>query len=351
MKAKKLFPVIMCFLALLLAFAPDVFPRAGSGQKYRPPSRPSYGSGGGSSNRGSYNSGGSYDNRPSYGGGYVGGNRYYGGGGGGGCCFGLTGGCGFLMILLVVVIILIIFMIMKKKQNKNQNQSVNSPPTGDQIYQQGGYYPQEEMSYNEPMALPPIDDYAVKQQCDEFRKKDPYFSEKVFLDKAQTAFFEIQRAWSRNDLEPVRKYMSEAQYNRMEMQLSEYKDKGWVNKVEDLVIGGIKIADIGIESDYDFIKTRIHASMSDKTFDRSGKMVEGSNEIHPMAEYWTFVRKQGAKTNQDGGRTVAHNCPNCGAPVETGESGKCQFCDATLTAGSFDWVLDTITQGVEEMYE
>jgi predicted lipid-binding transport protein (Tim44 family) len=343
MKAKKLFPVIFCLLALLLAFAPDAFPRAGSGQKYRAPARSSSGSG--SSGGGSYNSGGS-SNR-TYGGGYVGGNRSY-GGGGGGCCFGgLTSGCGGMVFLLVLIIVLIIFFAMKKKQQKGGNpENYNQYPQDS-----GGYYPPQQQMQPDVQALPPIDDYAVKQKCDTFRQKDPFFSEKVFLDKAQTAFFEIQRAWSRNDLEPVRKFMSEAQFNRMNMQLSEYKDKGWTNKVEDLVIGGIKIADVGIEGVYDFVKTRIHASLSDKTLDKNGKIVEGSNEIHPMAEYWTFIRRQGAKTNEDGGRTVAHNCPNCGAPVETGESGKCPYCETTLTAGSFDWVLDTITQGVEEMYE
>ena len=198
-------------------------------------------------------------------------------------------------------------------------------------------------------ALPPIDEARVKAELEELKKKDPYFSEKVFLDKAQTAFMQIQRAWSKNDLEPVRPLMSEAQFSRMNIQVEEMKENGQRNIISNVVIGDIKIAKAGIEGEYDFIKTRIHASMSDKTVDANNNIIDGSDEIKPVAEYWTFIRKIGAKTSSDGGRTVAHNCPSCGAPIDAGETGKCPYCEVTITAASFDWVLDTITHAYEEM--
>lgn len=352
MKPRKILPLILIILAFFMFYPPFAFPRAGAGHKYRPPSRtyrtsrrsssyyrPSstYRSTGYTSTR--YGTSTRYTSTN-----YNSGTTRTTGGGGAGCC-GIFTGCGFLgLIATVVVVVLILAAIgslMKKKKGDN-----GGKPSGGGGSSGGGMYAENHIE-NTPIemdAIPPIDRNKVNAQMEQFKKKDEFFSEKVFLDKAQTAFFEIQRAWSRNNLEPVRNRMSEAQFNRMDMQLSEYRDKGWNNKVEDIVIGEIAINDLGIEGEYDFVETLVKASMSDKTYNKEGKIVEGSPEIIPMAEYWTFVRKQGARTNTDGGRTVSHNCPSCGAPVETGESGKCPYCDVTLTAGSFDWVLDTITQ-------
>ncbi|MCD4786468.1 MAG: TIM44-like domain-containing protein [Candidatus Eremiobacteraeota bacterium] len=335
MKVKKFLAVILSIIALFIIFSHEVYPRAGAGHKYRAPKRRK------TTTRKTTRYKSTPYRRTTYTKTVTSTRRNYNQSGttsrGGRACCGSTVGCGIGILVLIVVIIFIILSILKKKKGKQG---------GKQTQQGQQPLPIQPVDIE---ALPPVDEEKVKEQLEELRKKDSFFSEKVFLDKAQTSFFEIQRAWSKNDLEPVRKYMSEAQFNRMNMQLSEYVDKGRKNVIEDLVIGGIKTTEAGIEGEYDFIKARVHASMSDKTYDSDGNIVEGSKEIIPMAEYWTFVRKQGAKTNQDGGRTVSHNCPNCGAPVETGESGKCPYCDATLTAASFDWVLDTITQAVEEI--
>jgi len=40
-------------------------------------------------------------------------------------------------------------------------------------------------------------------------------------------------------------------------------------------------------------------------------------------------------------------CPNCGANLELSDSGKCQYCDAVVTSGEYDWVLSEITQSIE----
>ena len=345
MKPKKILPLLLIILAFFMFFSPFAFPRAGAGHKYRPPKRTYR-----TSRRSSYRrTSSTYRNTGYTSTRYGTSTKYNSGttrstGSGAGCC-GIFSGCGILGLLgtvaVVILIIIVIGSVMKKKKGDNGGKSSGGGGSSG-----GGIYADNHIE-NTPIemdAIPPVDKNKVNAQMEQFKKKDEYFSEKVFLDKAQTAFFEIQRAWSRNDLEPVRNRMSEAQFNRMEMQVSEYRDKGWNNKVEDIVIGEIAINDMGIEGEYDFIETLVKASMSDKTYNKEGKIVEGSPEIIPMAEYWTFVRKQGARTNTDGGRTVSHNCPSCGAPVETGESGKCPYCDVTLTAGSFDWILDTITQ-------
>lgn len=177
--------------------------------------------------------------------------------------------------------------------------------------------------------------------------QDPSFSEQVFLDKVQTAFFLIQKAWTKRNQDIARPVMSEALYRRHKMQTDELIQKGRTDVLENIVIGGAQIVKIAIENDYDAITVRIRASMSDyMTDDKTGKMVDGHKEPKPFTEYWTFVRRYDKKS-QKPAETKAYICSNCGAALEINESGKCAYCGAISTAAAFDWVVDTITQESE----
>jgi predicted lipid-binding transport protein (Tim44 family) len=347
--------VIMVFFIYLLP--PDIFARAGRGGSYRAPSRSSSSSSRSSSgysspSRNNYSApGGTVKTYP--GGGSTGAyyppsapSRTYGGGYYpmfGGCC-----GCGGIssFLFLVIIVLIILYFVKKNKNNpgdSSNNASMFDPPDGG--YEEVGGY---DGGYGGPPALPPIDEERAEQQINELKAKDSNFSSKVFLDKIQTYFFEIQRAWARGDMESVRNRMSESQFTRMNFQLEELKEKNWKCHMEDLVIGGVKVAEAGSEGGYDFIKVRINASARDYTTDPKDKIVEGSKDIQPFSEYWTFIRKQGQKTNEDGGRTPSQNCPSCGAPLESIDVNKCPYCGTVYASGSFDWVLDSISQSIEE---
>lgn len=177
--------------------------------------------------------------------------------------------------------------------------------------------------------------------------QDPNFSEQVFLDKVQTAFFLVQKAWTQRNQDLARAVMSEALYRRHTMQTDELLQKGRTNVLENIVIGGTKIVKIASENDYDAITVRIRASMSDyMTDDKTGQVADGHKEPRPFTEYWTFVRHYDKRT-QKPAETKAYLCSNCGAPLEINESGKCSYCGALSTAAAFDWVVDTITQDSE----
>ncbi len=177
--------------------------------------------------------------------------------------------------------------------------------------------------------------------------QDPNFSEPVFLDKVQTAFFLVQKAWMKRNQDLARAVMSEALYRRHKMQTDELLQKGRTNVLENIVIGGTKIVKIISENDYDAITVRIRASMSDYMVDdKTGQVVDGHKEPRPFTEYWAFVRRYDKKT-QKPSEAKAYICQNCGAPLEINESGKCSYCGTLSTAAAFDWVVDTITQESE----
>ena len=265
-----------------------------------------------------------------------GGQSFPGGGGGGG------GGGGSLFPLLFflpfrgstifwIIVIIIVVSILKKK--------------GVIGGKKGSVYTEDIPAEAAAPVFVQASDLAAGKQ--KLLAQDPNFSEQVFLDKVQTAFFLVQKAWTKRNQDLARAVMSEALYRRHKMQTDELAQKGRTNVLENIVIGGTQIVKIASENDYDAITVRIRASMSDYMVDdKTNQMVDGHKEPRPFTEYWTLVRRYDKKT-QKPSETKAYLCSNCGAPLEINESGKCSYCGATSTAAAFDWVVDTITQESE----
>ena len=79
----------------------------------------------------------------------------------------------------------------------------------------------------------------------------------------------------------------------------------------------------------------------------NGKQVSGNiMQAEPFTEYWSFLRRPGAKTLSDSG-LVEGCCPNCGTPLELSDSIICPSCKAIINSGEYDWVLAEITQASE----
>ena len=79
---------------------------------------------------------------------------------------------------------------------------------------------------------------------------------------------------------------------------------------------------------------------------RSGK--EGSGRSSRFTEWWTFLRRPGARTTgleTDAGRDGAEPpCPSCGATLDIGDVGRCGACGTLVYSGEYDWVLAEISQ-------
>jgi hypothetical protein len=234
--------------------------------------------------------------------------------------------------LFWIIVILIIFVVLKKKGVIGGGRK-------------GSVYTEDMPAQASPPALVPAIDLASAKQ--KLLAQDPNFSEAAFLDKVQTAFFLVQKAWTQRNQDLARAVMSEALYRRHKMQTDELLQKGRTNVLENIVIGGAQIVKIASENDCDAITVRIRASMSDyMTDDKTGQVADGHKEPRPFTEYWAFVRSYDKKT-QKPAETKAYLCSNCGAPLEINESGKCAYCGVVSTAAAFDWVVDTITQESE----
>lgn len=177
------------------------------------------------------------------------------------------------------------------------------------------------------------------------KKQDPQFSRRAFLDAVNTIFFHVQDAWNKRNQDLCRPYVSDEIYQRHQMQTDRYKADHTINVLKDIVILGSQMERVESEGGYDSITVRIHASLIDYTIDeRTGKVVSGDPQTPgEFVEYWVFTRKAGIKTS-GGGIVKEKKCPNCGAPLEINQAGRCHYCDVLVTSGEFDWVLTEIVQ-------
>ncbi|MCX7943819.1 MAG: TIM44-like domain-containing protein [Deltaproteobacteria bacterium] len=184
------------------------------------------------------------------------------------------------------------------------------------------------------------------QNLERLKTRDPQFSEEIFLDRARNAFITIQKAWSDQNLLPIRTFVSNGLYTRFAIQIDIQKAEGYRNKIENINILSASIASITSDNLYDRIDVAFSATMDDSDVElKSGKVLKVNEST--FTEYWTFLRRINTKTRQREG-LIEGKCPNCGGKLNIVESGRCEYCNAFVFSGEYDWILTEITQ--EEEY-
>ncbi len=287
----------LALLGLLLVPA-AALARAGGGQS----SNPGF-SGGGSSGGGS--SGGSI------------------GGFAGGALAGsaVSGGGGSFSSVVVIIILIVAFLIVRGYLRKSG--VLSGPQTGT------------------PTPAPGPTTF------DQLKADDPNFSEQAFYGRVNEMFLTIQEAWEARNLEPARRFLSEAQFQVLAQGVDEYVKNGQINKLDSLHVDRMEPVSVTREGDSDYVRVLITASVIDYTVDeRTGEIVNPSvlgdgKTVKTFQEYWTLVRKVGAQSKSD---ATIKKCPNCGAPVTDGNYVKCAYCGTMMNDPALDWVLLRIEQ-------
>jgi uncharacterized tellurite resistance protein B-like protein len=184
------------------------------------------------------------------------------------------------------------------------------------------------------------------RSLDAMRQRDPGFSDQAFIGRASRAFTLLQEGWSNQDLSKVRAFISDGVRERFELQFDMQRAQGFRNRLEDIAILSADVAAASSDRHFDTVHVRFQASMRDEDVHiQTGKVLRRTTS-EPFTEYWTFLRRPGAKTLEKGG-LIEGICPNCGADLQISDAGQCEFCHALVTSGQYDWVLTEITQASE----
>ena len=176
----------------------------------------------------------------------------------------------------------------------------------------------------------------------EMKARHPEWTKEDFRERVRFIFTALQTAWSTQKWERARPYQSDALFNVHQFWIQQYQsDKIW-NKNRDIDVQKIEFVKVISDSWLESITVRITASMIDWTEKEDGTVVAGSkSEPRVFSEYWTFIRSIGAESKA----VSLNDCPSCGAPLDkVNMSGICEYCDAHITTGHFDWVLSRIEQ-------
>jgi hypothetical protein len=117
--------------------------------------------------------------------------------------------------------------------------------------------------------------------------------------------------------------------------------------MEQVTVNRLRIAQVESDRLFDTITFEITATAVDyvATLD-TDEYVRGSRSPETFIEYWSFIRRPGAKSLAGKG-LIEGNCPNCGALLHLNETAVCDACKALVRSGEYDWVLAEITQACE----
>jgi predicted lipid-binding transport protein (Tim44 family) len=133
-----------------------------------------------------------------------------------------------------------------------------------------------------------------RQGIERIRQMAPSFNEKAFGEEATDLFFRIQGAWMRRDLAPVAGLLTEEMRGVLQADVNELKAKGQVNRLENIAVRSVEIAEAWQESGQDYITVLFLANLLDYTTDESGKVLAGSDAIPvKFEEFWTLTRPVG----------------------------------------------------------
>ncbi len=202
-----------------------------------------------------------------------------GGTGGGG------GGIGLFEIILLAGGGYLIYRYIKKKRADSA-----AIPSGQGEYQGVKVIPiSRAQQSNEPAAG------EVESGLYHLRQTDPSFDGKRFNDSVMDMFFKIQGAWMNRDLSPVSGFLTDEMKRIFQADLDQLLRDKQVNRLENIAVRNVEVAEVWQESGQDYITASIYANLLDYTTDdATGAIVSGSKtEPVKFEEYWTFIRTVG----------------------------------------------------------
>jgi hypothetical protein len=188
--------------------------------------------------------------------------------------------------------------------------------------------------------LPTYVQPAVRDRFAAIEREDPAVDQHALDARLQLIYAELTKAWTSNELAPIRGFVSDGLFDYLSYWVDAYKRQGLRNELVDMRITRVELAKVTRDRWYDAATFRVWATGKDYVV-RGNDVVRGSKRRErPYSEYWTLIRS----ASRRGPTKTDRTCPNCGAPLEISMAGACKFCSAHITSGEFDWVLSKIEQ-------
>lgn len=232
-------------------------------------------------------------------------------------------------VVVVIIIFIIVFII-----GKNGKKKGNTPTTTGQVRSGSGMQGVNVVLPDRTQEIEAI-----------IKADDQNFSASDFIAFGKEVYIDIENAWCKRDLTPVRPVMHENLYNTTERQVQAKIEQGVVYHYESIAINTAYLTSFIRDSQFEYLTMYLNARMIDYQVDeKTGNLIRGDKTTRWDMRYkMKFMRTVGVKTKEEVSQTKGHNCPNCGAPLEITSSGICEYCGSVVTTGQYSWVLSDFT--------
>ncbi len=188
------------------------------------------------------------------------------------------------------------------------------------------------------------------------QETDAAFTAPDFISFAKQVYVDIQDAWAKRDLTPVRGVLHQNLYQQTQKQVDKKIADGIVNHLERISVNTAYLTSYRRDEEYEYVTLYLAASMIDyQVKESTGAVIYGDKTTRWNLQYkMKFVRTIGAVSRSAEEKDEGFVCPNCGAPLTGTSFGKCEYCDSVVTTGVYDWVLsdfgvikeDTVDEGI-----
>jgi len=137
-------------------------------------------------------------------------------------------------------------------------------------------------------------------------------------------------------LEIVKKFISEELYNKFTFQIKQFEKDGLQFITEDLMINECKIYDYSKSLNKEEIIVYIDSMMKEYIISKNdNKIIRGNKEkFKNKRVLMTFSKKE--NLSKEG---IIYNCPNCGGKLDNPEFGKCKYCNTLIFPIRYNWTL------------
>ncbi|WP_270640248.1 TIM44-like domain-containing protein [Longibaculum muris] len=115
---------------------------------------------------------------------------------------------------------------------------------------------------------------------------DPFWDEHILSDKISKSYFTIQQAWSDQNIQLLKLYLTPSLWKEWELKIQNQIDKGERNLLTDVALLDFSITDILLEEESFYVY--IKGKMNDRTIDKNNQVIEFHDQ--EFIEYWKFKR-------------------------------------------------------------
>ena len=172
-----------------------------------------------------------------------------------------------------------------------------------------------------------------------FKNAHPDFDTAGFTGSLLEFFPVMQKAWSENNIDALRPYLSKEYFYQTRTQLQSKIDNGIHDQVLSPVGELAEITEISANNNYEYATVRFVGSYYMNTVNKKGNVVSGDISKKRIMTYdWELRRTPGMK----GAFGEAENdvrCYGCRHENRINAFGVCEQCGCTLNAGNYNWIL------------